>query len=123
MPSAWVKHVQSVYQKGKGKGLTYSQAMQKAKVSWAKKKKTGGKVAKVAKKARKVEEVADEKVQAPKKKARRKKKVKAEVSATVEPAEEKQKSSRKASTSAASRRKAKNNVPSGIAGVGAPMKR
>ena len=39
MPSAWVKHVQSVYQKGKGKGLTYSAAMQKAKVSWAKKKK------------------------------------------------------------------------------------
>ena len=38
MPSAWVKHVQSVYAKIKGKGGSYRDAMVQAKKSWAKKK-------------------------------------------------------------------------------------
>ena len=50
MPSAWVSHVQAVYKKGKSKGMTYSQAMQKAKVSWAKKKKSNASAAPAAKK-------------------------------------------------------------------------
>ena len=40
MPSAWVKHVQSVYAKIKGKGGSYRAAMVQAKKSWAKKKGT-----------------------------------------------------------------------------------
>ena len=38
MGSAWVEHVKSVYAKGKKNGMSYKQAMQKAKASWAKKK-------------------------------------------------------------------------------------
>ena len=69
MPSAWVKHVQSVYAKGKSKGMTYSQAMQKAKVSWAKKKKTGGKAAS----GKKVAAVAEETAKAARRHAEKKK--------------------------------------------------
>ena len=43
MPSAWVKHVQSVYAKIKGKGGSYRDAMVQAKKSWAKKKGTAAK--------------------------------------------------------------------------------
>ena len=54
MGSAWVEHVKSVYAKGKKKGMSYKEAMQKAKASWAKKKKGGSaapaKKGKVAKK-------------------------------------------------------------------------
>ena len=57
MPSAWITHVKSVYAKGKAKGLTYKQAMVKAKASY----KRGGAVA---------AEASEE----PKKKRRRKKK-------------------------------------------------
>ena len=48
MGSAWVEHVKSVYAKGKKNGMSYKQAMQKAKTSWAKKK--GGKAAAAPKK-------------------------------------------------------------------------
>jgi hypothetical protein len=36
MPSAWVKHVQAVYAKGKAKGMSYKQAMVAAKKTWKK---------------------------------------------------------------------------------------
>ena len=38
MPSAWVQHVQKTYQAGKAKGMSYKQAMQAAKKTWASKK-------------------------------------------------------------------------------------
>ena len=36
MPSKWISHVKSVYQKGKAGGMTYSQAMVAAKSSYKK---------------------------------------------------------------------------------------
>ena len=89
MPSAWVKHVQSVYAKIKGKGGSYRDAMVQAKKSWAKKKGTAAKSDAAPKKGRRKkksvataddEEPAeeDEKAPAPKKKRRRRKKKKAE---------------------------------------------
>ena len=38
MASAWIQHVQKTYQAGKAKGMSYKQAMQAAKKTWAKKK-------------------------------------------------------------------------------------
>ena len=70
MPSAWVKHVQSVYAKGKAGGMSYKQAMVKAKGTW----KKGGKAAKASKKEEKDDEPEEEPEAAPKKKRRRKKK-------------------------------------------------
>ena len=69
MGSAWVEHVKSVYAKGKKKGMSYKEAMQKAKVSWAKKK--GGAAAtkapaKKGKKKKAAEETDDEKSSAEK---------------------------------------------------------
>jgi hypothetical protein len=125
MPSAWVTHVQGVYKKGKAKGMTYSQAMQKAKVSWAKKKKSNAAVAPAKKKAGKKkakaeDDVEDEKAaEKPKRRKRAKKKVKMEEAVSEEPVR-----SRKGKSSAGSRRriKAKDTVPKGIPGLGAPHK-
>ena len=39
MPSKWISHVKSVYQKGKSGGMTYSQAMVAAKKTYTKKGK------------------------------------------------------------------------------------
>ena len=124
MPSAWVTHVQGVYKKGKAKGMTYSQAMQKAKVSWAKKKKSNASAApaakkKVGKKKAASEDVEDEKVaEKPKRRKRAKKKVKTQEEAPEEPVR-----SRKGKGSAGNRRmKAKYAMPRGIPGVGAPHK-
>ena len=61
MPSAWVKHVQSVYQAGKAKGMSYKQAMVAAKKTY----KRGGK---------KAEASADDEKQEAKPKGRRRKK-------------------------------------------------
>ena len=75
MGSAWVEHVKSVYAKGKKKGMSYKEAMQKAKVSWAKKK--GGAAAKApAKKGKKKKaaEETDEKAEVAEKKPKRQKK-------------------------------------------------
>ena len=60
MPSAWVKHVQSVYQSGKAKGMSYKQAMVAAEKTY----KRGGKKA----------EAADDEKQEAKPKGRRRKK-------------------------------------------------
>lgn len=43
MPSAWIAHVKSVYAKGKGKGMSYKQAMISAKASYKKGGKAAGK--------------------------------------------------------------------------------
>ena len=62
MPSAWIEHVKSVYKGGKA-GMSYKEAMVKAKASWAKKKaggKTEDKPMKKAKKAKKKKDRADE---------------------------------------------------------------
>ena len=67
MPSAWVKHVQSVYAKGKSKGMSYKQAMVAAKKTWASKK--SGKAPKASKEA-----PAEEEQDPPAKKKRRRKK-------------------------------------------------
>ena len=52
MPSAWVQHVQTVYRKGKAKGMTYRAAMVAAKKTW-KSKKSAAAPAKKAKGGRK----------------------------------------------------------------------
>lgn len=127
MPSAWVTHVQGVYKKGKAKGMTYSQAMQKAKVSWAKKKKSNASTAPAAKKkagkkkakAEDDDDVEDEKAaEKPKRRKRAKKKVKTQEEVAEEPVR-----SRKGKGSAGNRRtKAKYAMPRGIPGVGAPHK-
>ena len=70
MGSAWVEHVKSVYAKGKKNGMSYKQAMQKAKASWAKKK--GGKAAAAPKKKAAKKEADDEKVAGPPKRAKKK---------------------------------------------------
>ena len=56
MASDWVKHVQSVYQKGKAKGMSYKQAMQAAKKTWKSKKTTAKAPAKKKRRRRKKEE-------------------------------------------------------------------
>lgn len=84
MPSAWIEHVKATYKGGKA-GMSYKEAMIKAKATWAKKKaggKTEDKPMKKAKKAKKKkdraddeEEEHDEKVESePKRKRRLKKK-------------------------------------------------
>ena len=70
MPSAWVQHVQKTYQAGKAKGMSYKQAMQAAKKTWASKK--AGKSKK--KEEHKEEKVEEEKADDAPKKRRRKKK-------------------------------------------------
>ena len=70
MASDWVKHVQSVYQKGKAKGMSYKQAMQAAKKTWKSKKTTAKAPAKKKRRRRKKEEEEEEEeaeVEAPKK--------------------------------------------------------
>ena len=59
MPSAWIAHVKSVYAKGKGKGMSYKQAMVAAKSSY--------------KRAGKSAEPKGEEDAAPKKRRRKKK--------------------------------------------------
>ena len=75
MGSAWVEHVKSVYAKGKKGGMSYKQAMQKAKASWAKKKGASSAAPKKKKAASKTKAADDdEKVEKPKrakKKARK----------------------------------------------------
>ena len=72
MPSAWVKHVQSVYAKGKSKGMSYKQAMVAAKKTWASKK--SGKAPKASKAEPKEEKAEDEEAEEKPKRRRRKKK-------------------------------------------------
>ena len=60
--SSWIAHVKSVYAKGKGKGMSYKDALRAAAKTW---KKSGSKKSKVAP----APEASDE---APKKKRRRK---------------------------------------------------
>ena len=50
MPSKWISHVKSVYQKGKAGGMTYSQAMVAAKKTY--KKSAGSDVKKKPKRKR-----------------------------------------------------------------------
>ena len=62
MPSAWIEHVKATYKGGKA-GMSYKEAMIKAKATWAKKKaggKTEDKPMKKAKKAKKKKDRADE---------------------------------------------------------------
>ena len=123
MGSAWVEHVKSVYAKGKKNGMSYKQAMQKAKASWAKKK--GGKAAAAPKKKAAKKEADDEKVAGPPKRA--KKKARKQVVANGQQAQEEPQSSKKARSSRVSRKtksiKRRDVVPTkGIAGVGAPYK-
>ena len=62
MPSAWIEHVKAIYKGGKA-GMSYKEAMVKAKASWAK-KKAGGKTEKADKpKDEHEEEEHDEKVE------------------------------------------------------------
>ena len=70
MPSAWVQHVQKTYRAGKAGGLSYKQAMVKAKGTW----KKGGKAKKASKKEEKEEAPAEEAEEEKPKKRRRKKK-------------------------------------------------
>jgi hypothetical protein len=125
MGSAWVEHVKSVYAKGKKGGMSYKQAMQKAKASWAKKKGASGKATKApAKKKKKAADDDDEKVAVEKPK-RAKKKARKQV--VAEQAQDEPPSSKKARSSRASRKtssiKRRDVIPSkGIAGVGAPYK-
>ena len=64
MPSAWIEHVKATYKGGKA-GMSYKEAMVKAKSTWAK-KKAGGKTEKAdkpmkkTKKAKKKKDRADE---------------------------------------------------------------
>ena len=123
MGSAWVEHVKSVYAKGKKNGMSYKQAMQKAKASWAKKK--GGKTTAAAPKKKKAaakKEADDEKVAGPPKRAKKK----ARKQVVAEQAQEEPQSSKKARSSRASRKtksiKRRDVAPKGIAGVGAPYK-
>jgi hypothetical protein len=119
MGSAWVEHVKSVYAKGKKGGMSYKQAMQKAKVSWAKKKGKGSST--VAKKSKKKADV-EEKVEKPK---RAKKKARKQVGSEQagEPADE-PRSSQKARSSRANRSSVKRRdvAPRGMPGLGAPFK-
>ena len=94
MGSAWVEHVKSVYAKGKKGGMSYKQAMQKAKVSWAKKKGKGSST--VAKKSKKKADV-EEKVEKPK---RAKKKARKQVGSEQagEPADEPRSSQKRGRT-------------------------
>jgi len=72
MPSAWVQHVQKTYRAGKAGGLSYKQAMIKAKGTW----KKGGKAskAKASKAEAKEEKAEDEEAEEKPKRRRRKKK-------------------------------------------------
>ena len=129
MGSAWVEHVKSVYAKGKKKGMSYKEAMQKAKVSWAKKK--GGAAAKApAKKGKKkkaAEETDDEKAEVAEKKPKRQKK-KAGRGLEDQESTDVPQSSKKARSSRASRKTKKASVqrkdvaPKGLPGMGAPFK-
>ena len=130
MGSAWVEHVKSVYAKGKKNGMSYKQAMQKAKTSWAKKK---GKTAAPAKKARKAASKTaddDEKVAAPAKRAKKKARKQAGGASPAglgpQTAVDEPQSSKKARSSRVSRKtksiKRRDVAPKGIAGVGAPYK-
>jgi hypothetical protein len=127
MGSAWVEHVKSVYAKGKKGGMSYKQAMQKAKASWAKKKGASGKTkgAAPAKKKKASSKVDDDEKVATEKPKRAKKKARKQVAA--EQAQDEPQSSKKARSSRASRKtssiKRRDVVPAkGIAGVGAPFK-
>ena len=60
MASDWVKHVQSVYQKGKAKGMSYKQAMQAAKKTWKSKAKGAAKKGSSATKKRRRKKAAAE---------------------------------------------------------------
>ena len=126
MGSAWVEHVKSVYAKGKKGGMSYKQAMQKAKASWAKKKGASGKASKApAKKKKKAADDDDEKVAVEKPKRAKKKARKQVVDGKSEQAQDAPQSSRKARSSRASRKssiKRRDVAPKGIAGVGAPYK-
>ena len=127
MGSAWVEHVKSVYNKGKKKGMSYKEAMQKAKVSWAKKK--GGAATKAtAKKGKKKKaaEESEEKAEVAEKPKRQKKK--AGRGLEDQESGDALQSSKKARSSRASRKTKKASVhrkdvaPKGIPGVGAPYK-
>lgn len=126
MGSAWVEHVKSVYAKGKKKGMSYKEAMQKAKVSWAKKK--GGAAAKApAKKGKKKKaEETEEKAEVAEKPKRQKKK--AGRGLEDQESGDAPQSSKKARSSRASRKTKKASVqrkdvaPKGLPGMGAPYK-
>ena len=133
MGSAWVEHVKKVYAKGKAKGMSYKQAMQKAKTSWAKTKGKAGKAAapkgkKVAEKVKDIEAVAAKKTKkrAPKKKAKKSAKKEDQVSGDqVELDIPQSKPSKKARSSRASRKSSLNRrdvAPKGAPGMGAPYK-
>ena len=131
MGSAWVEHVKKVYARGKSKGMSYKEAMQKAKASWAKAK---GKAAaapkgkKVAEKVKDIEAVAAKKTKkrAPKKKARKSaKKDDQDSGDQVELDIPQSKPSAKARSSRASRKSSLNRrdvAPKGAPGMGAPYK-
>ena len=130
MGSAWVEHVKSVYAKGKKNGMSYKQAMQKAKASWAKKKgKTATKGAAPAKKKKASKAAADdddEKVTPKRAKKKARKQAGGASPAESQTAADEPQSSKKARSSRASRKtksiKRRDVAPKGIAGVGAPYK-
>ena len=134
MGSAWVEHVKKVYARGKSKGMSYKEAMQKAKASWAKAKGKAGKAAaapkgkKVTEKVKDIEAVAAKKTKkrAPKKKARKSaKKDDQDSGDQVELDIPQSKPSAKARSSRASRKSSLNRrdvAPKGAPGMGAPYK-